>query len=342
MGLALLIGFLSAKSTFRLNFGGDIMLYAMKPNEQALGDVAPYLQSGISFANLEVPLTNSKLATKRKSSADLRSRRQFVLKASPAHANYLAQAGISAVSLGNNHCMDFGSSGLFEMTSALKSSRIAYSGAGLNLLASRAMAVRLTHSGRRVGLLSALCFLTHRALETCTPATEVSAGVNVLDLDGRLDKPTTNALKKWIGAAKRQCDYLVMGVHWGTERESVPNPYQVRLGRTLVDCGVDVVWGNHPHVLQGAELYKRRPIFYSMGNLISPLSAQTGIIRMINSGKRRSFQFIPAVNRHGRCVVVKGPGSRAALRNFDSLCEAIQRKYPNPYSRALPLLSYRR
>lgn len=318
------------------------MLYAMKPSEQALSDVAPYLKSGISFGNLEVPLTNAKQATKRKSTADLKSRRQFILKASPEHAKFLAQAGISAVSLGNNHCMDFGSSGLVEMAATLTSSRIAYSGAGANLLSCQSLTMRMTHSGQRVGMLSALCFLTHRALETCTPATPVSAGVNVLDLDGRLDKPTTTTLKKWIGGAKRQCDFLIVGVHWGTERESIPNSYQVRLGRTLVDCGADVVWGNHPHALQGAELYKHRPIFYSMGNLISPLPAQTGIIRMIVSGKQKTFQFIPAINYHGRCLLVKGPGSRPAVRNFGVLCEAIQLKYPNPYCRALPLLDYRR
>jgi poly-gamma-glutamate synthesis protein (capsule biosynthesis protein) len=54
----------------------------------------------------------------------------------------------------------------------------------------------------------------------------------------------------------------------GYEYVPYPSPDQIRIGRKLVDAGADIILGGHPHVTQSYEVYKNRPIFYSLGNFI--------------------------------------------------------------------------
>jgi len=63
-------------------------------------------------------------------------------------------------------------------------------------------------------------------------------------------------------------DLIVVSLHWGREYIPYPSPDQIRIGRSLIDAGADIILGGHPHVTQSYELYKNRPIFYSLGNFI--------------------------------------------------------------------------
>lgn len=63
-------------------------------------------------------------------------------------------------------------------------------------------------------------------------------------------------------------DIVIISVHWGSEYVPYPSPEQVRMGREIVDAGADIILGGHPHVTQGFEMYKNKPIIYSLGNFI--------------------------------------------------------------------------
>lgn len=63
-------------------------------------------------------------------------------------------------------------------------------------------------------------------------------------------------------------DLVIISLHWGYEYVPYPSPDQIRIGRKLVDAGADIILGGHPHVTQSYEIYKNRPIFYSLGNFI--------------------------------------------------------------------------
>ena len=65
-----------------------------------------------------------------------------------------------------------------------------------------------------------------------------------------------------------ECDYTVVFVHWGIEREAYPEEYQRTLAKQYIDAGADLVIGNHSHVPQGIEYYKGVPIVYCLGNFI--------------------------------------------------------------------------
>lgn len=73
-----------------------------------------------------------------------------------------------------------------------------------------------------------------------------------------------NTVKKYDS----QVDWLIVSLHWGNEYLSAPEIWRINFAHQLIDNGVDIIHGHHPHVLQSVEIYKNKPIFYSLGNFI--------------------------------------------------------------------------
>jgi poly-gamma-glutamate capsule biosynthesis protein CapA/YwtB (metallophosphatase superfamily) len=324
---------LTANATSVL-FGGDMMLNSIAPSPKVFAGITQLTAScDLAFGNLEIPLTSSRTRTTRKNSAELKLRNQWILKANPRHAQNLFESGIHAVSLANNHAMDFGPSGLTEITSLLDKYKINHAGAGKNAAEAMQDTVITLSNKKRIALLSALGFVTTAALRKTTPATLDSPGIGVLNLRGLINDATRQKLASWIATARIHADIVVVAMHWGVERKSLPIPYQVSLGRALIDAGADVVWGNHPHVLQGAEMYKRKLIMYSMGNLFSSLPAQGGFFKVkVGEDGTQSLEFIPSDVHGGKVTLLKPRQARSALAAMRKLCRLLQRRYPSPVS----------
>jgi poly-gamma-glutamate capsule biosynthesis protein CapA/YwtB (metallophosphatase superfamily) len=79
-----------------------------------------------------------------------------------------------------------------------------------------------------------------------------------------MDPP--EALEADLRALRRRVDRIVVTFHWGVPYERVPSDDDRAKARFAIDCGADVVIGHHPHVVQRFEVYRGRPIFYSIGN----------------------------------------------------------------------------
>ena len=75
---------------------------------------------------------------------------------------------------------------------------------------------------------------------------------------------------RWVREARRQADWVFLSVHSHETGDSQEKPAEFlpAFARQCVDEGVDAVLGHGPHFLRGIEVYKNRPIFYSLGNLI--------------------------------------------------------------------------
>jgi len=67
---------------------------------------------------------------------------------------------------------------------------------------------------------------------------------------------------------KENSDVVIVNIHFGNEYQGQANNRQEVLARKMVDSGADIIIGHHPHVIQNYEIYKERPIFYSLGNFI--------------------------------------------------------------------------
>jgi poly-gamma-glutamate capsule biosynthesis protein CapA/YwtB (metallophosphatase superfamily) len=87
------------------------------------------------------------------------------------------------------------------------------------------------------------------------------------------EKVDRQALAADIQKARQEADVVVVQFHWGKEyvRQPTPDPPNtpdepVELGHLAIDAGADLVIGNHPHWVQGVEVYKDRLITYAHGN----------------------------------------------------------------------------
>ncbi|QSQ14460.1 CapA family protein [Myxococcus landrumensis] len=226
----------------------ELLAYGFK-EVRALGDA-----SDLFVVNLECPFTEGgeKLA------------KNFNFRARPELVGALLAGGVDAVSLANNHLMDYGAQGLVDTLVTLEAARIPYFGAGRNLAEARKPAV-ITVGGVRVALLGYF-FLGERNIEPPEVyATETTPGVagHFSDVD-----VMERMLREDILAAKHQADVVLPFFHWGREGTYVPEPYQVRLAHAAIDAGAAGVLGSHPHVLQAMELHRGAPVVYSLGNFV--------------------------------------------------------------------------
>lgn len=81
---------------------------------------------------------------------------------------------------------------------------------------------------------------------------------------------------KWVEEQVHKCQKtfpnyrIVLFIHWNYEFETYPLPADRQFAHHLIDIGVDGIFGHHPHVINGYEIYKNKPIFYSLGNFYFP------------------------------------------------------------------------
>lgn len=82
----------------------------------------------------------------------------------------------------------------------------------------------------------------------------------------RAGQQLTNYLIEQVKKYKKQDNIVVVLCHWGVELQTSPIPEQKSRAHSFIEAGADLVVGNHPHVMQGIELYKGKYICYSLGN----------------------------------------------------------------------------
>jgi poly-gamma-glutamate capsule biosynthesis protein CapA/YwtB (metallophosphatase superfamily) len=176
-------------------------------------------------------------------------RRNHSYRVDPALARALERAGINIVTLANNHLLDCGRAGVLETLEALEQAGVAAVGAGVDELAAHSPVIRAVR-GLRVGVLG--YYWNRRCAARGT-------------LPGSAMDPP-QALAADIGALRSQVDRVIVTFHWGVPYERQPSGADQAKARVAVDYGADLVIGHHPHIVQPAELYRGRPIFYSVGN----------------------------------------------------------------------------
>lgn len=320
------------------------MLNAVSAKTDPLAAVGPYFRSAdIGYGNLEIPLTTSRTATTRKSAAEVKARTQYILKADPAHAKWLDKNGITVVSLANNHTMDYGPTGMREMMKGLDAARVRHFGAGETLAAARRPVVVTLKNGMRVGFISHLSFLTDGAIAKCWPAGTNSPGISGFTVGGATNKAADAKVRSIVETAKSQCDFLIVCLHWGAEKQTIPRPYQVTLGRQFLAQGADLVLGAHPHVLQGAEQIGRKAIFYSLGNFTSPKAGSTAVFRLRFDGNAfLGSDMLPVSYSAGKLTLRKATDTDRDVASFGRLSASLLKSFPSRASTAIMPSLWRR
>ena len=164
-------------------------------------------------------------------------------------AENLREQGMAAVSLANNHVLDCGDDGLQATIIALDRAGIGHTGAGQSRLEAIAPAI-LKVGDVRIGILG---------FSYIQAATDTQPGVASL-YDATVDEA--------IARVRPAVDFLVAMPHAGIELFQYPLPRDQRIYRRMVDLGVDLVVGSHPHCVQAAEVHAGRWIYYGIGDCL--------------------------------------------------------------------------
>jgi len=104
---------------------------------------------------------------------------------------------------------------------------------------------------------------------SCRSATKTKKGVNPLIYCNVINQ-VKRFFEENVGAK------LICIFHWDYEFELYPQPAHRQLAFELIDIGVSAIIGHHPHIVQGFEVYKEKPIFYSLGNFYFPDANYSG------------------------------------------------------------------
>ena len=232
----------STRASAKLIFGGDIMLgriCAMKieSGTDPFDRIAALLR-GASFvaANLECTISNLGESTRR-----------FAFRAPVRSARLLRHAGFHAVGLANNHALDFGVPALHDCAAHLL--RQGIQPVGIRMLTRNACAPSFfsIDKGKKIALI---------AISTFDPTSEVATVFHRADLTAAIADARSNA------------DLVACLVHWGTENSENITDEQREFARWLINRGVDLVVGSHPHCVQALDSYHGHLIAYSLGNLV--------------------------------------------------------------------------
>ncbi|MFM7088633.1 MAG: CapA family protein [Candidatus Paceibacterota bacterium] len=232
------------RSSVNKNFGGDYSLLFTKVDHLDKADIA--------FANLEGPASDR--------GRDLKNLYSF--RMDPAVIPAMKGAGISIVSMANNHIGDWGRDAFTDTLSRLTENEIAYTGAGMTKQEAETPTI-IEKYGMKIGYLG-----FSDVGPNGMAAKADSAGI-LLASDPRFAEIVKNAAS--------QVDHLIVSFHWGEEYKTKNNTRQQQLAYKAIDNGAKMVIGHHPHVMQNTEVYKNGFIAYSLGNFIfdQKFSAET-------------------------------------------------------------------
>lgn len=90
-------------------------------------------------------------------------------------------------------------------------------------------------------------------------------------------------MAKDITKAKEVSDFVVVCPHWGTEYVLEATDYQENYAEFMLEQGVDLVLGTHPHVIEPVEMMQDEEgnemlVYYSLGNYVNCTSSETADI----------------------------------------------------------------
>lgn len=181
----------------------------------------------------------------------------------------LKELGIDVISTAGNHALDTGFSGLSRTIDVLDDAGLAHTGTFKSKEAQDEILFQEVK-----GVKIAFINYTYGTNGIPVPSGKEFC-VNLIDKD---------LIKRHINLAQSQgADIIVACMHWGTEYRTTANSEQEELADFLFQNGVDIILGNHPHVLEPMEKRtitlengKTKEVFviYAFGNFVCDQNAE--------------------------------------------------------------------
>ncbi len=317
----------------RIAFVGDVMLGRLvseqlrrgrKP-ESCWGDVGSLLRDADGvIANLECAITTH-------SEPWARSPKMFHFAADPKAIDVLKAGNVRAVSLANNHILDFETIGLSDTLDRLDRAGIAHAGAG------RSEAEAFEAASVRIGDLNITLFavtdneprFAARGADAGTAYVDLSDPRSVLRPSAvEIEKVRTNGAK-----------LVVLSCHLGPNMVLEPSGAVRDYRANAVVRGIDVVHGHSAHVTQGVERVGRSLILHDTGDFLDDYAVDPAL--------RNDWSFVfllevdgAGLRRLSLTPVLLGFAEvrRAKSNEADALCArmaALSSKFGTIFSRTV-------
>ena len=273
---------LASKENVSIAVTGDVMFARKMPGVLSL-DSSPF--SGVSNVTSKVDLLLVNFENAATTSGDA-LKGDVPLKCSPSYVPLLKANNNTVAALANNHALDYGIVGMTDTIKYLKQANITSMGAGNSEDEAHQCVVKEIN-GRKITILNYMDSnnFAEYSYSSMPYANGSNPGYSAYDSEDASRQIAQN----------NDSDLIIAYMHFGNEYSTSPNEDQVRIAHELIDCGADVVIGSHPHVTQGIEMYKGKPVFYSLGNFIFDQSNPNTHVAY--------FVQIDLVNDTGRCSV---------------------------------------
>ena len=257
------------------------------------------------------------------------SLRSLQMRGRPRTAKYLAQWGITAAHLANNHILEHGVDAARDTARNLEEAGIRVVGAGPNgSFDAGVTATRMRVNKMTLSMVGA-CF--HPGRYAFRPAT----------LEQVLETVRTEVGEGQI---------VVVSLHWGDELIDRPSLWQQRAARNLIRAGARLVAGHHAHVFQGVYEEKGSLVAYSLGNFIFDdefdLTRWTAILSVsIGEQGVSEWTLIPVrIGQDYRPTLTSGKAQAALQREIARRCDLVaempaeSKPYEEAYCRELKSL----
>ena len=258
-----------------LLMGDTNIQYRTDPNE-AYRYVLPTLrEADIRFANLEGPFAGS---SKDPMVSDIPHKRWT--HSEPDQVETLVAAGIDAVGVANN--VTYPWQALMRSLEVLDRAGIKYAGGGKNLKEAHKPVI-IERKNTKIGFLqyAATVFpFNHAATEERPGIAEIKVYTAYqppknLDKPGQppyvitwLDDASRALMVEDVRRLKEQADIAIVSFHWGVSGTSTIISFQADIAHAVIDAGADVVFGHGPHKFQKVEVYRGKPILYSVAQFL--------------------------------------------------------------------------
>jgi poly-gamma-glutamate capsule biosynthesis protein CapA/YwtB (metallophosphatase superfamily) len=241
------------------------------------------------------------------------------------------KAGFNVVNQANNPNTYHGHDALLRSLEVLDSAGVVHGGSGRNLADARKPAI-IERKGTKVAFVCRTSVgLPELAATTDTPGVARYPVHTIYEApEGVHSRPGLPpivhtipdagahrlALQEDIRTAREQADMVIVSWHWGLSPDQIhPHAgpgdvevmqYQREMAHFAIDVGADMVVGHHSHQPQPIEVYKGRPIFYSLANFVHDLTGfgqhnlMTLMVRcVVRDGRIDRLSFVPGWVQNG-------------------------------------------
>jgi poly-gamma-glutamate capsule biosynthesis protein CapA/YwtB (metallophosphatase superfamily) len=256
----------SGGGSVTLAFAGDIHFEGTAGASLSGGRVGSAFgvlrRADLAVVNLETAVTERGTAQPK----------EFTFRAPASAFGVLRRAGVDAVTIANNHGMDYGRVGLSDTLAAAQRYGMPLLGAGVDDTAAWTP-LRRSVGGVRVSVIAATDVLDDFA----TTAWVAKPGV-----PGLASAKDTDRLIEAVRAERDKADVVAVFLHWGKETVYCPTARQRQLAQELSDAGADIVVGSHAHVVEPHARVGRTVVDYGLGNFQfyarGGLGSETGVL----------------------------------------------------------------